>query len=235
MSVARGFGQNGKSLYSNITKPCEVNLQFTVNAADTGGFGVTSVKSNGYVQSVFMHTSQTPAAGSPNPLAGYIAIQLKNNFNVFLKAEAEIISPNSGSDIKIDNSALTQHQLYTISILGNASLATWQGVGLPAGVTPAVGVSFIATGTGGSGNTLTSRVQAPSATGSGVIKYETVGNPNLTANSNIATNNGQWLFGQFLAATDSTTTTLVKTNPADGTIVCMKIYVDGSTVTIDGL
>lgn len=200
MTIVRGFGLNGKSIYENVSKPSVVNLQFTVTP--TNGLGVTSVKSNGYVRNVFMHTSTTPGANNgytnPNPLSGFAFIQFTNNFNYYLNGFSQARSPTTGS-IKIDNSALTAGQAYVITTLGDATTATWQGVGLPVGITPAVGVSFIATGTGGSGNVSTSRVSTP--TSSAILGVEVVGNPGvMLSSSNIGTNGGAWLLLQFLGA-----------------------------------
>ncbi len=201
MSTPRGFGLNGKSYYTNVAMPKDINLTFTVTP--TNGLGVTSLKSNGYVRNVFMHTSTTPTANdgytNPNPAAGYALIQFKNNFNYYLNGFTQFQAPTTGS-VKIDNSALTAGVAYVISTLGNASTATWQGVGLPVGITPAVGVSFIATGTGGSGNTSTSRVST--TTTSGIYGVELVGNPSVSlASSNIASSGGAWLLCQFMAPT----------------------------------
>lgn len=239
MSQARGNGQNGGNFYSNITQPVKIDLQFTVAAADAGGLGVKSIKSNGYIERVFMHTSQTPGVVSgvtnPNPASGFAWIQLKSNYNVFLGELSSIQSPNTGS-IKIDNGAtLTLGNVYIISTLGNATAAQWTTVGVPAGVTPAVGVSFVAIATGaGSGNTSTSRVSSPSL--SGVQCIEVVGNPNVSiANSNIAANAGAWVLVQFLGATNSSTTTLIPVAPADNSVVSLSLYFDRSSVSIDGL
>lgn len=232
-----GFGLNGKSLYTNVAKPCEVNLQFTVTP--TNGLGVTSVKSNGYVNNVFMHTSTTPAANNgftnPNPLAGFAWIQLKNNFNQFLSVVEGIVSPNSGSDVKVDNSALTVGQAYVITTLGDTTAAQWLTLGVPAGVTPAVGVSFIAllVGVAGEANTSTSRVQVPSV--SGISCVEVVGSTNTMVNSAVSSNAGQWVLVQFLADTSASVTTKIPTAPAAGSIVCMRLLFDGSSVSIDGL
>lgn len=298
MSIARGFGINGKSLYSNVAKPSEINLQFAVTP--TNGLGITSLKSNGYVRNVFMHTSTTPAANdgytNPNPAAGLMLVQLKQNLNYYLGHYAAIQPPQSGSDVKIDNSAMTAGLAYVITTLGNATLAKWQAIGVPVGVTPAVGVSFIATGTGGAGNTLTSRVQVPSVSGVAAVEY--VGSPNLSVSANIASNGGEWLLMQFLAPAftgsalaahnhnliikggqaasttndvaayagpilgkeEATDATIVGANsaasggvvaasagtpagsiayaisaPATGSIISMRLYFDGSSVTVDGL
>lgn len=200
MSVVRGFGLNGKSLYTNVTKPQDVNLQFTVTPSN--GLGITSLKSNGYVRNVFMHTSTTPAANdgytNPNPAVGFALVQFTNNFNYYLNGFVQAQAPVTGS-IKIDNSVLTAGQAYVISTLGNSTTAQWQAVGLPAGITPAVGVSFIATVVGAGANTSTSRVSTP--TTSGVFGAEIVGSPGLMlASSSIATNGGAWVLMQFMGA-----------------------------------
>ncbi len=201
MSQPRGFGLNGKSYYTNVAMPKDVNLTFTVTP--TNGLGITSLKSNGYIRNVFMHTSTTPAANdgytNPNPAAGYALVQFKNNFNYYLNGYAQFQAPTATSTA-IDNSALTIGQPYVITIVGTSTLAAWQAIGLPPGVTPAVGVSFVATAVGAGANTSTSRVQLP--TTSGIFGAEVIGNPNMSiANSNIYSNGGAWLMLQFMGAT----------------------------------
>lgn len=201
MSIPRGFGLNGKSYYTNVTKPQDVNLQFTVTP--TNGLGITSLKSNGYVRNVFMHTSTTPAANdgytNPNPANGFALVQFANNFNYYLNGFAQFRTPTATSTA-IDNSALTAGQAYVITIVGDSTTAQWQAVGLPAGITPAVGVSFVATAVGAGAGTSTSRVQLP--TTSGIYGVELVGNPGvMLSSSSIASNGGAWLLMQFMAPT----------------------------------
>lgn len=196
-----GFGMNGRALYTNVAKPIAVNLQFVVTP--TNGLGVTSLKSNGHVNNVFMHTSTTPTANNgftnPNPAVGYAWIQLKNNFNYFLSSLGGFIAKNSGSDVKVDNSALTVGQVYVITTLGNSTTAQWVTLGVPVGVTPAVGVSFVAllVGIAGEANTSTSRVQVPST--SGISSMEVVGTTNTMINTGVSSNAGEWVMVQFLA------------------------------------
>jgi hypothetical protein len=67
MSVARGFGINGKSYYTNVCKPCDVNLNWVVDSTNGNGLGIRSLKSNGYVEAVYMNTTATTGiGGSPN-------------------------------------------------------------------------------------------------------------------------------------------------------------------------
>jgi hypothetical protein len=229
MSVARGFGLNGKSVYENVAKPTIVNVQWTVTP--TNGLGVTSVKSNGYVRNVFMNTSTTPAANNgytnPDPAAGFALVQFNNNFNYYLGGTAQFTPGVTGS-VKIDNAALTAGQVYVISTLGDATAAKWLTVGVPPGVTPAVGVSFVALNTGTGANTLTSRVSTPLTTN--VVGVDVVGDPaTMIASSNIATNGGAWLFLQFLDYAGAVAA------PTAGTVVSMSFKYDASSVTVDGL
>jgi hypothetical protein len=227
MSVALGFGLNGKSFYTNVAKPIQVNLQFTVTPSN--GLGITSLKSNGYVNNVFMHTSGAPTSNNgmlnPNPANGFALVQMKQNFNYFLGARGGFQVPTATST-KIDNSVLVVGQPYVISVLGTSTTAVWHAVGVPAGVTPAVGVSFVALTVGAGANSSTSRVQLP--TSSLITQIEAVGDANVATASNIASNAGQFVMLQFGVAGTPTA-------PATGSICSLALMWDGSTVTIDGL
>lgn len=234
MSTPRQNFPNAGHFYNNTFKPLKLDLAFTVAA--TNGLGVTSLKSNGYVNNVFMHTSTTPTANNgftnPNPAVGIIAVQLKQNFNVFLGSET-IITAINGTPVKTDNNAMTVGGIYTISTLGNETAARWLTLGVPVGVTPAVGVTFIALSQGGTTNTSTSRV-APPAT-QPLLTAQMVGSPILTNNTNVRGNAGLWLFFQTLGATASGDVTLIPTAPAAGAVVSMSLFFDQSSVTVDGL
>ncbi len=230
MSAPRGYGLNGLHYFTNVAKPIDCNLQFTVDA--TNGLGVTSVKSNGFVESVFMHTSTTPTAvgnqTNPNPAAGYALVRFKNNFNKYLGEFGSQIIPLAGSDL----TSTTINLSYVITSVGTTTLAQWQAKGLPPGLTPTVGQAFVATATGALGGTGTVKVPGVPA----AFFVSVVGDPNATlANSDVGSNAGAYLLIQFSAATNSSTTTLVATAPADGTIVSLCFRFDGSSVTVDGL
>lgn len=225
MAVARGFGINGKSLYSNICKPCEINLNFIVDSANGNGLGIRSLKSNGYVENIFMHTSATPGTNNghlnPNPLVGYALIQLKNNFNVYIGGFSGVIAPLTGSNL----TATVNHTPHVITALGTATLAQWQAVGVPLGLVPAVGMSFIATATATIGGSATVKDVAAS----NIDHIEVIGNPNASINnSNIAKNGGAYLIVQFIGSGALVT-------PPDGQVIGMQIIMDGSSVTVDGL
>lgn len=236
----RNFASGGK-MYSMHIKPVKVDCKFIVNSSDSAGLGITSLKGP-MVQNVFMHTSATPGKGNanpaspnvsvtnPNPASGLIVVQLQDNYNqVFNVLDATTVAL-SGSDVKIDNNAMTAGQVYTISTLGNASAAKWAAIGVPAGVTPAVGVSFIAASNGGSGNTLTSRVQAPASTGSGILKIEAMQGASLTCAPNPAANQG---FGaQIILQCYSANGTVAA--PADGSTIHLELYLSDSSIQIAG-
>lgn len=232
MSHARGF-PNAGHYYSNIVSPVRVDMQFTVNSTDSGGLGITSLKSNGYVQRVFMNTSATPATGSPNPAAGYAQVIMKQNFNKYLGCVADFQSPNSGTPINV-TTGVTAGLVYVITVLGSTTTAQWQKLGLPVGFTPAVGQAFVAIAT--TTATGTGQIQVPAATGSGISVVDVMGVPNtLINNSQISSNAGAQVTLRFLAATNSSTTTFVKAAPAAGTIVSVSLFFDNSSVTVDGL
>lgn len=223
MSVARG-SQNTGHYYSNITMPQEVDIQFVVAA--TNGLGITSLKSNGWVNNVFMHTSTTPSANNgvtnPNPANGVVSIQLKQNYNVFLGLSCSFQAPVTGSSV----TSTVASTAYVIDVLGTTTLAQWLAVGLPAGFTPAVGQAFIATASQAIGGT--GSVKAVGLSGVAAADAFGVVNTEL-ANSSIAKNSGGYVYVQLLDFAGA----LVA--PTAGTIVNMRLFFDRSSVTIDGL
>lgn len=118
----------------------------------------------------------------------------------------------------------------------NSNLGNWQAVGLPAGLNPTVGQSFIATTTGQSvGGGSTGLVVAPGV--SGCTGLEVIGDANQSLSPvpmGGSYNQGGWVMVQFLAPTNSITTTLIATNPGLNTAVGMSFYVEASSTTIAG-
>jgi len=303
MSVARGFGINGKSYYTNVCKPCVVHCNFIVDSTNGNGLGIRSLKSNGYIESVFMNTSAsftgtvtntsrnitsiastaslavgmpvqgtdipvgttitsilsstsvqmsaaatgTPGAGtityqgvnslgqgSPNPAVGLAFIKFKQNFNYYLGGFDGFVSPTINTTTAV-TSGLTSNAVYVITSLGTTTLAEWQSIGLPLGLTPTVGQTFIVpSGVTGTGGSHTGKVGTPSV--SGITSLEVIGDTNQAINNaSIAANGGAYVVVQFLASTSASVTTLVPKAPADGSVVGMTFYFDGSSVTVDGI
>lgn len=212
MSVARGFGLNGRSFYTNVAKPMEVNLNFVVDSTNGNGLGVRSIKSNGYVESVKMTSC-------------FCWVTFKNNFNRYLGGFSGQVSPLSGTNVPIGSTSLVVGHAYVIVYVGTSTAADWKAVGLPDGFTPTVGQAFVASKTGnGAGS---GQVQAPLVSGSNSV--EVVGDPNTTINNyNVAANAGARVLLQFLLNGAAAA-------PADGSVVGMTFKFDGSTVSIDGI
>jgi hypothetical protein len=98
------------------------------------------------------------------------------------------------------------------------NLKDWQGVGLPKGLVPAVGQSFIASATGSGKSTGLVKVVSPS----GILAVEVIGDPNMSiapVPQGGSPNVGGWVLVQFLAPSLAP--------PADGSVVYLSFYVDG--------
>lgn len=229
MSYPRGNGQNGGHFYSNITQPVKLDFNFVVDSANGNGLGIRSLKSNGYVENVFMHTSSTPGRGNgnflnPNPASGYILVQFRSNYKYYLGGFTGFVSPVSGSPLTSTTAGLA----YTIVSLGTTTAAQWTAAGVPAGFTPAVGLNFIAKATGAIGGT--GAVEIPATNGSTIVTTDVLGDPNMSLNnSNVFSNAGAQLIVRCLNGS------MAITAPADNSVCGMSSFFDISSVTIDGL
>lgn len=205
--------QFGEQSNSYLIGGSPLICSFVVDAANANGLGLKALSGAG-IKQIFMNTSQTPATGSPNPAAGLIMIQLASAYSAYQFSACELGSPVSGTPINV-TTGVTKGSAYVIQTLGTTPIAQWQVLGLPVGQIPAVGAAFIAIATTTATGTGTIEVQK--ATGSGIGSMEVIGDPSATALSSDAS--GAWIIGQFLAATNSSTTTLHAAAPADGTLV----------------
>lgn len=183
-------------------KPVLLDCNFTVTPTD--GAGVTNLVGPG-IQNVWMHTSTTPTTGNPNPAAGYAVIKLQDTYNKFYLAGYSLQSPLTGAEISISGSSvLTVGVPYVITTVGTSTAANWQAVGLPQGITPAVGVCFIATATGSA--TGTGKVKINATGGAGVSTMDILGDPNTTIVSSTTNTNvggvalGSYVVVRFLAS-----------------------------------
>lgn len=101
----------------------------------------------------------------------------------------------------------------------DTNLQDWVAVGVPSGVTPAVGVSFIARATGAGAST--GSVHAPGV--SGISSIEVIGDPNQSIApqpSGPTANIGGWILVQMLNGSDAVTA------PNAGSVYGMSFYVD---------
>jgi hypothetical protein len=182
---------------------------FVVDHANGNGLGLRSVKSSGPssnpdIKAVYMNTSATPAVGNPNPAAGLILVEFSKPYAGYITGSAGFDSPLSGTPL----TAVTSGTLYVIVSLGTATLAQWLAVGLPAGVTPAVGAAFQATASATIGGS--AAVEVLATAGSDVDHVELAGDPNQTLN----VTGGGYIWSVVFQKN-------VVTAPADNTVVGM--------------
>lgn len=126
--MGHALGNNYGKSYSFMSKPVSLDLNFIVDADNTNGLGVRSVKGQG-VSNVFMHTSATPGRGpnnylNPNPAAGFALIQLAYNYNELKGGPINLKAPVTGSDLAINGSALTAGNPYVITSVGHGEAGT---------------------------------------------------------------------------------------------------------------
>lgn len=211
---------NAGHFYSNLVRPIEIDLNFIVDSSNGNGLGVRSVKSNGYVRNVYMHSS-APLAGNPNPAVGYALIQLQGNFNRYIGGFSGVQAPLGSTG----TTSLTAGNPYVITSLGSTTLAQWQAAGLPQGFVPAVGSAFIAIATASIGGSGTVGIPAASS----VLSIQVIGDPNQEiANSNSSANGGMNLLVSFIGSSGLVT-------PSNNSVVGMTIKLDQSSVNVDGL
>lgn len=111
--------------------------------------------------------------------------------------------------------------------------ADWRGVGLPSGVEPSIGASFVATATGFGKST--GQVKASGI--SGIASIEVIGDPNASLNPvpvGGSPNVGGFVLVQFLAPTSSSVTTMIPTAPAAGATIGLSFYVEAGSILING-
>lgn len=171
-------------------------------------------------------------AGSPNPASGLIMVQLADNFNRYFFGTSGYVVPVSGSAILV-TTGTTRGLAYTIVLVGTTTLAQWQKLGLPVGITPAVGVTFVAIDT--TTATGTGAIEVPAATGAGAMYYiAAIGDPNTTimstAGAILGKANGSQIILGCYGATDASTTTAVLKAPADGSVIGMSFVFSSSTL-----
>lgn len=167
------------------------------------------------------------AVGNPNPEAGYIYVQLQDTYNSYLFGGAGFAAPVSGTPINV-TTGVTAGLVYVIVSLGTTSTPQWNKLGVPANITPAVGVSFIAPAT--TTATGTGVIEVPKTGGSGIDHIEVIGDANLMnsngnfvagASSVIGSPNGM----QFILACYKNS---VLTAPNDGSVIGLTFGLNNS-------
>ena len=222
-TINQSVSSAGAVFYGNILAYTSITVTqaSTVNGrllAVGGGNGAVTLSDT----VVLNRPSPSPAPGSGS--VGVIVVQLQDNYNRMLKGFKAIVSPPSGSPL----TATTAGVPSIIVSLGSASLAQWRAVGLPAGVAPAVGVSFVPTASATIGGS--AAIEITAAVGSGVTTIETVGDPNLSIAPDLTKNQG---FGaQFILQARGYGGSNVI--PADGSVISLAFLLNNSGVTTQG-
>lgn len=201
--------------YALHKMPALIDCNFVVDNTNGNGLGIRSLKGPG-VANVFMHTTATPAPGNPNPAPGVIILQLQDTYFRYFGGFSGQVTPVSGTPL----TATVANTAYVIVALGTATPAQWYAVGLPQGLTPAVGQAFIATASA----TIGGGAAVEGTGASGIDHIEVLGDPNQT----IGTPNVPpyivlqcWFEGAVTA-------------PANGTVINLTSYLSNSSVTVQG-
>lgn len=211
--------------YSPHNKSTLLDCNFVVDSTNGNGFGLRSLDKGGRIATAFMHTTVTPGTASngqvnPNPASGLIVVTLQDNYNDYRGGFSGFVSPLSGTPISISTgSSLTAGVAYVIASLGTTTTAQWHTVGVPSFITPAVGVSFIAAATSGSGTGV-----VESTVSAGFDHIEVIGDVNLM-NSTGPTVLGGGTGMQFILACYKNT---ALTAPADGSVIGLAFYMNNS-------
>lgn len=217
----RNWASGGK-IYSMHTMPILLDCNFVVDSTNGNGLGIRSLKGPA-IANVYMHTSASPAAGNPNPAAGTILVQLVDNYNRSFSGFNALVSPVSGTPL----TSVTAGTAYIIVSLGTTTDAQFHAKGVPAGVSPAVGVSFVATATGALGGT--GAVEIAAAAGAGICSIETLGDPNLS----IAPDQLLQSYGaSFILQCRDYAGAIAA--PADGSVISLAFYLSNSSVQVQG-
>lgn len=192
------FNYPNNKMYQLEVYPVLLYATFTVDS--TNALGISGLTGAGFAN-VFMHTSTTPGLGNyavtnPNPANGLISIQLQNQFSGVLGFQASMQSPVTGSAL----TSVTSGSAYTIVSVGTTTTAQWVTRGLPVGVTPTAGQTFLATSTGALGGNGTVKIAGFAS----ISHFELAGQP-ILVNSNVYQNGGASLLLQCVSTTPSGT------------------------------
>lgn len=211
--------------YTKHAKPVLIDCNFVVDSTNGNGLGIRSLKGPG-VSNVFMNTSAPlSGSGNPNPAAGEIMVQLTDSYRRYYGGFSGFVSPLTGSSV----TTTVANVINVIVSLGTATLAQWQTVGLPMGMTPAVGVAFVATSSALIGGS--AAVQLRATAGAGIDHIEVVGDPNTTLTNGIIRNPSIALAAGgyiYLACFKNT----VLTAPTAGTVVGLSFYLGDSSARV---
>lgn len=227
---------NNSVTITNLS-PSTANLKVGMGVSGTGvpvGARIASIVSSTSITITLATTggSGTPTltfwvAPGPNVPVGYIQVNLQDNYNRYLFSASGRGCPVSGSAILVASAGVTLGTMYIITVVGTTTQAGWVSLGLPANITAAVGVSFIAAKTGTA--TGTGVVEVIAATGSGIFSVELVGDPNqMNSNGVYVLGAAQGMQINSVCLSDSSSDVPQVTQPADNTVMGLFFYMNNS-------
>jgi hypothetical protein len=220
-TINSGVSSAGATFYGNVI------AEASVTATQAGTINGTLVGLTGAVTlSATNDVNQPIPATSGGASAGVIIVQLQDNYNRVLKGFKSIVSPLSGTPL----TATTAGVASVIVSLGTATLAQWQAVGLPIGIVPAVGVSFVPTTSATIGGS--AAIEITASLGSGITTIETVGDANLSIAPNLSPSTNQGYGAQFILQARNYAGAI--TAPADGSVISLAFLLNNSGVTVSG-
>lgn len=217
--------------YSMHKKPVVITSKFSITSTTStgvtaptsltaGSFGGTisgSTSLGGGIKQVLAYSS-APATGN-NFLQGTFGVQLQDNYASYFGMNYSLSGVVTGSAVNV-TTGLTLGQLYQIVTVGTTTTAAWQTLGVPAGITPVVGLAFsAATASVGTG---TGTVKALAS--SNLTSIEVASDPNYTLQpvgqaSGFNGGSGGWIYFNCWK-------TATLTQPTDGTIVWLNLYLN---------
>lgn len=201
----RNFPSN--KIYNMHVMPVSIDAQIAIAAA--GAPAAPTLQNAPGIQSI------TRLA------VGQYVIQMQDNYAKLLDFDINFKAPASGVNVAV--TAAVTGTVYQISVLGTTTTANWHAMGVPADITPAVGIIFLKSATAGVG---TGQVQI--LLESGIAKVEQLG---LLENSNNpVANAGARIYIKCLGYTSSADNTLIPADPASGSTMFMRFSLNNSQV-----
>ncbi len=149
---------------------------------------------------------------------GTYRVEFQDNYFRYLGHNC---SARSGNVTTTAITALTPGQMYTIKTLGSATTAQWITAGVPVGVTPAVGLAFLAAATSAG---TSSDCYSPLA--SLTSDCEILGNPQKSITSTTL----PYVIIQTMSATSSSVTTPIPIDPADSSTLDLMFWFRNSAI-----
>lgn len=188
--------------YTKRAAPVQIDLKIPIGA--TGAVG--TVVGPGV-------TSVTRTA------AGVYKILFADDYNALLNFYWSSVGPSAGTGSSVPDGSFSVGTTYVITAVGNT---TWSD--LPSGITAAVGMVFTATVVGGAGTGTAKAVAIP-----GITQIQLLGAGLTLYSTTPSTGGTQYI--RCLAPTNSSTTTLVATDPTNTEILYLTFLFSNSSLS----